>query len=153
MAFCPSCGNSVLDNDRFCGNCGAAQPLTGAASGARASATWQDSTAATISPKNASLLCYLPWIGWIAALFVLATERFRTMRDVRFHAFQGLFLFVAWLLVSLATREIGHFPFPQVLKLAVFCTWIYMLVQTSNNRLVKLPLIGELAERSVDEQR
>ena len=153
MAFCPSCGNSVSDNDRFCAHCGAPQPITDTSSGGRRSAPWQDSTAASISPKNASLICYLPWVGWIAALFVLATERFRTMRDVRFHAFQGLFLFVAWMLVSLATREIGHFPFPQVLKLAVFCTWIYMLVQTSNNRLVKLPLIGELADRSVDEQR
>ena len=106
-----------------------------------------------MSPKNASILCYVPWIGWIAALFVLATERFRLMRDVRFHAFQGLYLFVAWLLVDLFTKEVWRFPFPHVLKVAVVITWIYMLVQTANDRLIKLPVIGELAEWSVDEQR
>ena len=51
-----------------------------------------------MGPRGASMLCYVPWFGWLASVWVLASERFRTERDVRFHAYQGLYLFVAWLL-------------------------------------------------------
>ena len=37
-------------------------------------------------------------MGWIAAIIVLASQRFKAMPTVRFHAFQGLYLFVAWLM-------------------------------------------------------
>jgi len=40
-----------------------------------------------------------------------------------------------------------------VLKVALFCIWIFMLVKTSQNQLYRLPLLGELAERSLAEQR
>lgn len=157
MAFCPNCGNSVAAGDRFCGACGSAQPLAAGAAGAGSASTasWQETTAAGLSPRNASVICYVPWIGWIGALFVLATERFRTMRTVRFHAFQGLYMFVAWLLVDLVAKELfrPHWMIGQSLKMALFVGWIYMLVQTANDKLVKLPLLGELADRSVDEQR
>jgi uncharacterized membrane protein len=84
-------------------------------------------------------------VGWIAGLLILAAERFRRDRTVRFHAFQGLYVFnlfdghgVRWLVSPL--------------KIAVIGTWIYMIVQTNQDKLVKLPLLGELADRSVDEQ-
>jgi uncharacterized membrane protein len=32
-------------------------------------------------------------------------------------------------------------------------TWVFMLVKTSQNRLYRLPLVGELADRSIAEQR
>ncbi len=153
MAFCPSCGNSVTPVDRFCAKCGAAQPVTGPVPPPRrpgAKTGMED-----LSPRNASIVCYIPMIGWIAALFVLAADRFRQMRDVRFHAFQGLYLFVTWLIVDLVTKEIVPHAWMvgRPLKMAVFAAWIYMLYQTSRDIMVRLPFLGELADRSVDEQK
>ena len=53
-----------------------------------------------MTPRTAAILCYIPVVGWIAAVVVLATDQFRRNRTLRFHAFQGLYLFVAWLIVS-----------------------------------------------------
>jgi uncharacterized membrane protein len=120
-----------------------------------------------ISPKTASLLCYIPWFGWIAAVIVLATERFKrdTIEgpEVRFHAFQGLYLFVAWLVVDWVIAPMlsfgmgfGHgFPHPLggLLKMLILAAWIVMIVKVSQNEHYRLPIIGEMAERSVHEQR
>ena len=58
----------------------------------------------SLNPKTASILCYIPWVGWVAAIVVLASDRFRHDRAVRFHAFQGLYLFVAWLIADQVIR-------------------------------------------------
>jgi uncharacterized membrane protein len=39
------------------------------------------------------------------------------------------------------------------IKLALVGVWIYMMITTSQDRLVRLPILGELADRSVSEQR
>src|SRR6202795_5202282 len=97
MAFCVQCGSKVGDADPFCAKCGARQKISGAnAAGAQA----PHDPFSGISGRNASLLCYIPWIGWIAAIVVLASERFHRDAQVRFHAFQGLYVFVAWLMVE-----------------------------------------------------
>lgn len=107
------------------------------------------------------MLCYVPVIGWIASIVVLASARFRQDRNVRFHAFQGLYLFVAWLLVDwVAGPVFGFLPgIPArlapvgVLHAAILAAWIFMLVKASRNEAYHLPIVGELAERSVAEQR
>jgi uncharacterized membrane protein len=107
------------------------------------------------------LLCYIPVIGWIPAVVVLASERFKQDRTVRFHAFQGLYLFVAWLLVDWALGPLlatvpGHAfrtSVVGILKALLFVVWIFMIVKTSHNETYRLPVIGELAERSLSEQR
>src|SRR5271168_1675552 len=100
MPYCPQCGTKVGAADKFCVKCGAPQPATAGAPGAaRPGFAPQDFTRG-ISNRNAALLCYIPMMGWIAAIVVLATDRFRKEAQVRFHAFQGLYLFVAWLLVD-----------------------------------------------------
>jgi uncharacterized membrane protein len=100
-------------------------------------------------------------VGWIPAIVVLASERFKKDRTVRFHAFQGLYLFVVWLLVDWA---IGPFfalapgsglraAIVGLLKALLVLVWIFMLVKTSQSETYRLPVIGELAERSLAEQR
>ena len=96
-------------------------------------------------------------------MVVLASHRYRQNRLARFHAFQGLYLFVAWLIVdTVLSPMFGHMPVPififhrgsvDILKLAIFAVWIFMIVKTSQHQLFKLPILGELAERSVAEQR
>jgi len=117
-----------------------------------------------VSHRTASLLCYIPLVGWIAAIIVLASDRYRRDTGVRFHAFQGLYLFVAWLIVdwvispALRMTEYGvGFPFfrapAHLLQLAILIAWIVMLIKVSQDQHYRLPIIGELAERSVSEQR
>ena len=154
--FCVQCGNPVAPADLYCGKCGSKQPA-----GAPGSTPRPVDLMTGISNRNASLLCYIPMVGWIAAIVVLASERFRRETQVRFHAFQGLYLFVAWLMVewviSPALYLTDGFPLHRVisrcLQLLIFGAWIFMLIKVSHDENYKLPILGELAERSASEQR
>ena len=109
----------------------------------------------------ASLLCYIPIVGWVVAIVVLASQRFRNDHKVRFNAFQGLYLFVAWLIVDWVLSPLMRIPgdfgmhrvFPAMLQVAVLCAWIFMIIKTAHDEIYKLPILGELAEKSVSEQR
>jgi uncharacterized membrane protein len=93
-------------------------------------------------------------VGWIASIVVLASDRFRLERHARFHAFQGLYLFVAWLIVrEVLSPMLGQLPGPnylgRVLTLAVLGVWIFMMIKTSQREDYSLPILGELAEKSL----
>lgn len=142
--------------DQFCARCGGKQPSAQGTPRASAASTPYPG----ISNRNAALLCYIPWVGWVAAIVVLASERFRNETEVRFHAFQGLYLFVAWLLVEWVIQPMlwwGSFPmhrvFYEMLQLVILIAWIFMIVKVSHDEHYRLPIIGELADRSVSEQR
>ncbi len=114
----------------------------------------------SLSPRNASLLCYLPLVGWVASIVVLAATRFRHDAETRFNAFQGLYLFVAWLIVDRVLAPLllfnGHFGaqvlFSNLLKAGMLAVWVFMLIKVSQGQSYRLPVLGELAERSVSEQ-
>ncbi|MCC7173957.1 MAG: zinc-ribbon domain-containing protein [Bryobacterales bacterium] len=159
MPYCSQCGTQLRDEDVFCGRCGARQPVSAAAPAYDG-----------FNPRTASILCYIPFVGWIAAIIVLASARFRQDAGVRFHAFQGIYLFVVWLLVDMImgpvmgfTRVRGwgtvwvpalsSFAFVGVLKAVVVVAWIVMLIKASRGEQYRLPILGELAERSVAEQK
>jgi len=163
MPFCVQCGNNVGPADQFCGKCGARQ-ASGAPGGTGTQARPVPDLMTGISNRNAALLCYIPMVGWVAAIVVLASERFRRETQVRFHAFQGLYLFVAWLMVewvispALYFTDWGpglglHHLVSRGLQLAIFGAWIFMLIKVSHDENYRLPILGELADRSVCEQR
>jgi uncharacterized membrane protein len=113
---------------------------------------------AGLSPRTASVLCYVPGIGWIASIIVLASERFRRDRVVRFHAFQGLYLFVAWLMNAWVVRPMAamlngplHFALHGLVDLALLAMSIFMMFKAAHDEPYALPLFGELAQRSVSE--
>jgi uncharacterized membrane protein len=156
MPFCSQCGKPVDAGDAYCANCGARQPITAPFSGAPGQAFERISSLNRISPRTAAICCYIPGLGWVASILVLAAQRFRTNRAVRFHAFQGLYLFVAWLLndwvVQPISNELRHFPLHGLIEVALFVMSIFMMVKAAHNEVYSLPLFGELAERSVSEQ-
>ena len=167
MPYCCQCGTQAGAADKFCSACGAAQPLAQAAQ----TAAWPKSAApdflGELSGKHAALLCYIPWLGWLAAIIVLASKRYKGdtlgAREARFHAFQGLYLFVAWLIVDWVVSPALRFgalgmgnafqPLGGLLHLLVLAAWIVMLVKVSHSEHYRLPIVGEMAERSVEEQR
>jgi uncharacterized membrane protein len=139
----------VETGDIYCSKCGARQPVESRPAG---------DPLAGISPRTASILCYIPVIGWIASIIVLAADRFRHNREVRFHAFQGLYLFVAWLIVDQVLRPLfanladGGIRVDKILEAVLMFTWIFMLVKASHNETYALPIIGDLAQKSAAER-
>lgn len=103
-------------------------------------------------------MCYVPTVGWIAAVVILATNRFKTDVTVRFHAFQGLYLFAAWLMVEWVVHPITMaFSYPgirvdHILNGLLLGVWIFMIIKASRDEAYVLPIIGELAQRSSVEQ-
>jgi uncharacterized membrane protein len=158
MPFCSKCGNRVGDADVYCGRCGTAQPV---APGAMPPPPpppkpGPPDPLAHLNPRTAAILCYIPGLGWIAAIVVLASTRFRIDRALRFHAFQGLYLFVAWLMADwvfkpMTSFMIPHFNLGSLVQVVVLVMSIFMIVKVAHNETYSLPLFGELAQRSIAE--
>ena len=106
----------------------------------------------------AGALAYL--LGFITGILFLLIEPYNRDREVRFHAFQGLYLFVVWLILDWVVGPMvavvhgpAMMPIGKILKVAVIFAWVFMLVKLSQGQSFRLPIIGELAERSVAEQK
>jgi len=147
MPFCSQCGSQVDAADVFCAKCGARQPNA---------APRPVDPFSSITPRTASILCYIPGLGWIGSIIVLASERFRGNRVVRFHAFQGLYLFVAYLIEDWVLKPmftvIPHMHLNGIVDVVLLGMSIFMIVKASRDEAFALPIIGELAEKSVSER-
>ena len=150
MAFCPNCGTEVTG--KFCPNCGtalnggAAAPNT--ATGAYVPPAGPAAIQSGMSENVASALCYL--LGLITGIIFLLLAPYNQNKTVRFHAFQSIFLHLAviiiWFVFTVISHGIGLLFFP-IYWLLAFVLWLYMMYTAYNNRKVKLPLVGDLAEK------
>lgn len=147
-------------NALFCTNCGTQQPRTTAAGTGSTAQAQSLEFLDNISNRTASILCYIPVFGVIPAIIFLASQKFRRNIWVRFDAFQALYLFVSWLILSSALPTLvsglpgwglEHVLFG-LIKLAVVLCWIYLLVKAAQTQQVRLPILGDLAARSAFEQ-
>jgi uncharacterized membrane protein len=163
MPFCTQCGQEGNSADAFCGQCGARQSAgEGPANPRPAAPNFQSpplhDPLAGLSARTATILCYVPAVGWIAAVIVLAARKFKDDHLIRFHAFQGLYLFAAWLVVDWVVGPVVHFtPGPPrsietMLHIILLAVSIFMMIKASHNEAYVLPIIGELAQRSATEQ-
>jgi uncharacterized membrane protein len=166
MPFCSQCGNKVTNEDAYCAQCGSRQPN---APTAFPPGVFPNPYPKTVPPiqqvdflervpnRTFSILCYVPVIGWVPSVVVLGMKRFRGDFVMRFHAFQGLYIFAAWLIVDWAIQPIFSslhhvLRVDSLLQLLLMFVWIFMLVKTSHGEIYELPLIGELAQRSARER-
>jgi uncharacterized membrane protein len=137
--------------EAFCSGCG--KRLTGDAGPARAMGTL--GLIASLSPRKLSVLCYVPWMGWIACIAVLAAGKFRRDGVVRFHAFQGLYLFAAYLVDVLAIRQLDPLivvlPVSRLFEIVIVAASIFTMVRTAQGVVCSLPVLGDLAHRSTAE--
>ncbi len=161
MPFCTQCGQQASAADLFCGKCGAPQQSAGSSPGSAATfhpASPAQDPLSGLTPRTASILCYIPTVGWIAAVIVLASRKFKGDHIVRFHAFQGLYLFAAWLAVNWVVRPLAMtlpssvMRADHVLEAVILGVSIFMMIKASHNEPYVLPIIGELAQRSATEQ-
>jgi uncharacterized membrane protein len=157
MPFCTQCGREVAGSAAFCGNCGARQtPSAGGPSAGPFSPGPAPDPLAGMSPRAAAILCYIPTVGWIAAVIVLASRKFKGDQNVRFHAFQGLYLFATWLLLKWIgpIMDAGSDRFlriDHVFEGVLLFVSIFMIIKASHEETYVLPIIGELAKRSATE--
>lgn len=95
-----------------------------------------------IDPKLAALLCYI-WI--IGLVFLLITKD----KFVKFHAIQSLLLGVAWFVITLVLGFIPVINFFSWLLWPLYVVLIVvMMVKAYNGERYKLPVIGDVAEKS-----
>jgi uncharacterized membrane protein len=166
MPFCSQCGSQVGDADRFCGICGKPQPGAGPEPAPPPPPPRPQGAPPPFRPANrdpleaidsrtASILCYVPGIGWIMAIIVLAAERYRRDRVLRFHGFQALYLFVAWMIeqqvLSPMLRHGNMRPLHGMLQLLLLAASILMMVKAAHQEAYSLPVIGDLATKSMSE--
>ena len=197
--FCPQCGTSVSDAQRFCNKCGVSLQPTTPYQGTEASTAHQTyapppSASAPYAPPGTgyqpppvqpyqtgqlpsqipgptpfgqnqinlglnsnqlSTLCYLlPFVGGLLALLI---EPYNRERLIRFHAWQSILYMLAWLILKPIVAFILSWVLPDglvgmmsfVTGIGFFCAWIYLMIQTWQGRMLKLPLIGDVAEQQV----
>jgi uncharacterized membrane protein len=156
MPFCSQCGTQVGPADLYCGRCGVRQPSSGSPPpgfGGPPPRHGQPDPLASIDGRTASILCYIPGIGWIMSVIVLASERFRRDRAVRFHGFQALYLFVAWLIeqqvLQPMLRNSNMRPVHGILQAALLVAAVFMMVKAAHQETYSLPVVGDLAQKSM----
>lgn len=158
MAFCPNCGTETTG--KFCPNCGAA--ISGGATASNVGATAPNASSGSYVPPPsqltiqapgmseniASALCYL--LGLVTGIIFLVLAPYNQNKTVRFNAFQAIFLHLAviiiWFVFAVFSHGFGLLFFPFYWLLACIL-WLYMMYSAYNNRKVKLPVIGDLAEK------
>ena len=121
-------------------------------------------TSVTVSPgvgmtdNLAAALCYL--FGFITGILFLVLAPYNQNREIRFHAFQSIFLNIAWvalwIVITIILIPFRLIPFlglfiavvlQSVLGLGGFVCWLYMMFKTYNSEKIVLPVIGPMAEK------
>jgi len=150
MAFCANCGSQVTGT--FCPNCGTAVgSAAGSAPGPGFSTGAPMASAPGLTENVASALCYL--FGLITGIIFLVLAPYNQNRTVRFHAFQSIFFnigwivfFILWGMISVMMHGFGFLLSP-LFSLVFFLLWLYLMFSAYNKKKIKLPVIGDLAEK------
>ncbi len=151
MAFCSNCGTQA--NGSFCPNCGAAMgSASSSAPPGSGSYVPPGSPSALQAPglteNVASALCYL--FGLITGIIFLVLAPYNQNKTIRFHAFQSIFGHIALLVIAFLLVVVTHgfgFALLPLYWLLCFLLWLYMMYTAYTNKKVKLPVIGDLAEK------
>jgi uncharacterized membrane protein len=108
-----------------------------------------------MQPNVAGAPCYL--MGFLTGILFVAVDPYKRDRFVRFHAFQAIFLSVAWFAVYFVLgifltllpgllRQLGWMAH-SLLGLAFFLLWVFLIYKAYNNEQFKLAVIGDLAAK------
>jgi uncharacterized membrane protein len=143
--FCSSCGAQVADNAASCPACGKAmgQPAGGGPAAAPAP------NAGGLTDNVAGALAY---VTIIPAILFLVLEPYNRNRFIRFHAFQCLFLAVALIVIHIV---LGFIPIlgwiiSGFVSLGTIVLVIVLIVKAYGGQKMKLPVIGDMAEKQAD---
>lgn len=132
--YCSACGAKLPEGSTVCPACnkaGEGSPVS--------------TESGSLSTNVASALCYI----WIAAIIFLLIEPYSKIKDIRFHAYQGLFLAAIWFVGSVTLEFIPLLgwmvlPFWSLVMLVIS---IIGAVKAYQGTRLKIPIISEMAEK------
>jgi uncharacterized membrane protein len=115
-----------------------------------------DSTPTGISDNGAGALAY---ITIIPAIIFLAMPPYNKSPYVRFHAWQSIFLTVAWIALFIVLAIVGRlpfigwfvWPFMLLIDLGMFILWLVVVLKALNGSKFSIPIIGGLAEQQANK--
>jgi uncharacterized membrane protein len=110
----------------------------------------EESVQSGLSETAASGLAYLTFIP---AIIFLVVAPYNQNPRVRFHAWQSIFLSIAWMAVWIALVIVGVIPVLNFLDLVLgpivgigfLILWVYTLVQAFQGKQFKIPFLGDFA--------
>ena len=116
-----------------------------------------------LSENVASALCYL--VGFITGIVFLVLEPYNRNRNVKFHAWQSIFLNVGMIAlmiglsilsiilgaISLGILTILMTVVMLVIYLGFFGLWLFLMWKAYNGQKLVLPIIGPLAESQANK--
>jgi uncharacterized membrane protein len=148
---CANCGVEMIAGAAFCPSCG--RPVQTVAGGSSAAAASVSSP--RLRANVAGALCYLA--GFATGILFLVLEPYRRDRFIRFHAWQSIFLSIAWLALHV-TLHVALSTLPWTLwrltetisslvPLALFPVVLLTMFKAYGNEQFKLLVIGDLAQR------
>src|ERR1700680_862529 len=160
MAFCPNCGSPA--EGRYCQKCGSALDAGATPPGATPLGAGPGATTSTaavgMSDNVAGALCYL--FGLVTGILFLVLAPYNQNRNVRFHAFQSIFLHIAfivlWIALTIVTLPLSAIPIlgamiSILLHFLLFAggviIWLYLMYKAYNGEKLVLPIVGPIAEK------
>ena len=183
MAFCSNCGSAV--EGRFCPKCGAAvgagaptggtppppgpppasppPPAYNPTPGYSAPGGYAPppSAAAGMTDNMAGALSYL--FGFITGILFLVLAPYNQNRNIKFHAFQSIFLNIAWVVCWIAATILSivlhsipilgaiiSILLHMAIGIGFFILWLYMMFKTYNGEKIMLPIIGPIADKQAN---
>jgi uncharacterized membrane protein len=109
-------------------------------------------TSSGLSDDAASGLAYLTFVP---AIIFLVVAPFSTNPKVKFHAWQSIFLAVAWFAAWIILMVLAFVPFVGwmllpihlLLFLGLFIVWLIAIIQAFQGKRFSIPLIGPIAAK------
>jgi uncharacterized membrane protein len=115
-----------------------------------------DSNPSGLSDNAASGIAY---ITIVPAIVFLIVDPFKKSALVRFHSWQSIFFFIAWGVVNILIGVVQNIvpsavfltlTVMQLVGLAIFVVWLVVFVGAFSGKRIKLPVIGDLAEKQAN---
>src|SRR2546425_11121746 len=102
--------------------------------------------------------CALPILSGILFLLI---EPYNKDKFVRFHAFQSIFFFIAWVVIGVLANVIGLIVtailpgpldflsviFQSLVTLGLLFLWIFLMYKAYSDEMYRLPVIGDFAAK------
>lgn len=156
-AYCSHCGTEL--SGRFCAKCGAPAPDTPGAPPPNSPPNTGPSRPFVLEENLVAALCYLiPVVSGVLFLFV---EPWNRNKNVRFHAFQGIFFWVGVLAADVVIDIVfggilggdGSVAVLRLIwtlfRLGVLALWLVLMYRAYNRERWVMPVVGEMAQRFV----